>query len=576
VGVLVLALLPVAPSLGASWIAEDASILGYVDRHGPFSDWASSQYGLELVRFWRPLVTTSWWFGERAFGMEPSGLRLLNVAGHLLATLLAARIARAAGASVRAGFLAAALIASFPEVGGTVTWLAGRTDVLCAALMLAAVWSVLRGWALVGALASFAACATKEFAFVLPLWAAAFLWARGADRRAFVRGFLAVLCAALAAFVWRRLALGGFQGGYLLATRDLGAMLPEVPRAIGSLAVALGAFLPALLVLGGLGWAAGSLSPRLFLAGLVAGAAALVPLLPLVRHAPLEEQNLRLLFVAETGFAFAAAGAFAREPRRGIALALALAVGFVLVGWRSGRGLADVLEWREAGAIADRVVARTLDAVRSARSADHPVLAAGFPRAWRGAYCLGWGAADRFRAPFEVAPRPVWPLRAMFPATPERPLAVAARADGTAWPFDDSPVVALLALRDEAGGEPVRLELDERSFQSVPDRSPRLAFGPFEGALRIEVVAYTELGYASALLGGPGSGETSLMRILSAADTSRVATIGDALLQARDVGATRAFLELRAVGAEGALLAASPWIEVAWDPALRNPARPGS
>jgi hypothetical protein len=564
-----LALLPAVVSLRAAWIAEDAAILGYVDRHGPLVDWTGSQYGLRFVPFWRPLVTSTWWVAERLFGVDPLGLRLANIAGHLAAVLLACAVARRAGTSVLAAFLAGALVASFPEVGGTVVWLAGRTDVLGAVGMLGALWCVLRGWNLGAAAATFAACATKEFGFLLPAWAGLVLWASGAERRAFVRGVLAVLAAALVAFAWRRLALGTFEGGYLLATRDTAVLVQDFPRALAHLATGLAPLGLGLVVLGVLGHLSGSLAPRLFAAGLATGALALVLVAPLARAGPLEPQNLRLLFVAEAGFALAGAGALARTARRPIVHACAVALALGLVGWRSGKGIADALEWKEASMVAEREVERVRHAVGAAAPSDRPVLAAGLPRAWRGAYCLDWGAAAYFRAPFEATPRPVWPDRAMFAVSGERPRAFAPRPDGTLWPFDDPPTVPVLALRDGEGGEPTRFEVDERSYLSEVDRSPRLLFEPPAEALGLEAAVYTELGSHVAPLGDARGGETSLMLLLSAADEpAHVAALGDALKQANDVGATRAFLELRLVGPQGELRAASPWVELVWDPEL--------
>ena len=67
----VLALLPSLASLTAGWIADDAAILGYVQREGALADWTASQYGLQLVSFWRPVVTTSWWMQEATSSFRP-------------------------------------------------------------------------------------------------------------------------------------------------------------------------------------------------------------------------------------------------------------------------------------------------------------------------------------------------------------------------------------------------------------------------------------------------------------------------------------------------------------------------
>ena len=58
--VVLLALVPSAGTLSAPWIAEDAGILAQVEADGPWADWGRSQYGMRIVRFWRPLVSTTW------------------------------------------------------------------------------------------------------------------------------------------------------------------------------------------------------------------------------------------------------------------------------------------------------------------------------------------------------------------------------------------------------------------------------------------------------------------------------------------------------------------------------------
>src|SRR5262245_51480195 len=127
-GVVLLALLPSVGTLAAPWIAEDASILARVRADGPWADWTRSQYGLLLLRFWRPVVSTSWALQEAWTGIAPVPLREFNLALHALTALLVFACARRLGAGLSGAFVAGAWIALFPEQGGTSTWLAGRTD----------------------------------------------------------------------------------------------------------------------------------------------------------------------------------------------------------------------------------------------------------------------------------------------------------------------------------------------------------------------------------------------------------------------------------------------------------------
>src|SRR5262249_28046957 len=94
------------------------------------------------------------------------------------------------------------------------------------------------------------------------------------------------------------------------------------------------------------------------------------------------------------------------------------------------------------------------------------------------------------------------------------------------------------------------------------------------GAARVEGVLYTEIGYEPLPLGAldaRGAGSFSLMQLLAAANG--LATGAELLQFAADLGATRAYLELRALDEGGATRAASRWIELTWPAELAQ--RPG-
>src|SRR5262245_13037221 len=213
-GVVILALLPSVGTLRAPWIAEDAAILARVRADGPWADWGRTQYGLQILRFWRPLVSTSWAVQEAWTGIAPLPLRLFNLTLHALLAGLVFALARRLGAGFPGAFLAGAWIALFPEQGGSVTWLAGRTDLLCGVFLVASAHAALgRAW-LASAPLAFLACASKEFGFSAPLWAAGLAWACGARGSELVRRALPATVAVGIALVWRRAAIGGFGGGY--------------------------------------------------------------------------------------------------------------------------------------------------------------------------------------------------------------------------------------------------------------------------------------------------------------------------------------------------------------------------
>jgi hypothetical protein len=589
VGWLLLALLALLPSwgtLGAPWIAEDASILAYVHRAGPLDDWLGPQYGLLTAPFWRPVVTTTWWVQEALTGTAVVPLRAGNLFLHLLVVLLLAGLVRRLTGGDLAALVAGALVALFPEQGGTVTWLAGRTDLLVALAVLATLHATVAGRPLLAALLAFLACGTKELAVVLPVAAVLLAWARapqsGTPRPvlAALRGAWPVVAAVSLGLLARRLALGTWVGGYPLQVSELAAAPGDAFLALagGVQQLLLGAL--ALAVLGGL---AGTLDARLLVAGLLCAVAGLLPLLPLVSDGVLEEQNRRLFLTAELGLALAAAAGLARAPAV-VARAqlrpflVATLVGAVVVcGWRARDAWQDTREWARSAELGESLVATARAAVAARPPSDLPALVPGLPGSSGGAYCLAWGVADRFRAPFPESPRPVWPLRSLFPAAGAASLALALEPDAVGRVFPDlaRPLVPALVPTGAGGGlaagEPVTsILLDERVFLGGEDRSPRLALalseprGEEKGIL--ELVVYTELGHLSARAGFfPLDGSTRELGLRAVlAFSGGVATVGQALMQAADVGARNAYLELRVLDRRGELLAAAPWIELRW------------
>jgi hypothetical protein len=180
--------------------------------------------------------------------------------------------------------------------------------------------------------------------------------------------------------------------------------------------------------------------------------------------------------------------------------------------------------------------------------------------------------ADRFREPFEPAPRPVWPLRVMFTESVAGERAVAPATAPLAdlvWPFGEAPrTVPLLAVEVGGTAEPGPLWID---LAVARGGGPELALpgahpGPFE------LVVYTELGYEAATWrpAGPGA-DVPRITLGEALRLRGLATLGDALIQAADTGSRRAYLEVRAVrdgDQGGAALAASRLLPLVWEPDL--------
>jgi hypothetical protein len=565
--VLVVAWLPSLGTLRTPWIAEDAGILAQVAEDGPWRDWTRSQYGLHTARFWRPLVSTSWSLQESWTGIEPAPLRLFNLALHALAALLAFATARRLGARPFGALVAGLWVATFPAQGGTCTWLAGRTDLLGAVFLLGSLYVGLGPRPLAAAPLAFLACAAKEFGFLAPLWLAFFAWTRGERGAALVRRLAPATLAVLGAFVWRALALGTVVGGYAGGVSVL-AGLAGAARAVFT---SIPSTLVALAALAAVGRYARCFRASGVLAGLLAAGAATACLAQLLADGVLEPEHRRLFYVPECAFALAAGLSWSRKEARLAPLWIALVT--ALLGFRGVRAWQDAHTWSRAGVAGEAAVTRARAVVAPAEPGTAPVFFADFPVIQDGAYCLGFGLAARFRPPFPASPRPVWPWRLVFVQASARsrsPL-VAARADGSLWPLDDAPLVPVLGAETEDGAPLARLVLDERSFFAAEDRSPRLSVSGGSPGATLEGLWISELGYEPVLLGvldESGALELSLMQLLLRGNG--VVVSAEVLFQAADLGATRAYLELRAVAPSGEVRAASRWIELVWAAELRE------
>jgi len=562
--VLVAALLPSLGTLRAPWIAEDAAVLARVAAEGPWADWNRPWFGMEIVRFWRPMVTLSWDLQFALTGLEPLFLRLFNLALHAGCALLVHGTVRRLGGGAPAALAAGLWVAWFPEQGGTVTWLSGRTDLLAGVFLAASVYTALGSRAWLALPLAFLAAASKEFGFLAPLWCAALALGRGDAPRAALRRALPAAAGAALACAWRRLALGTFGGGYA------GELPGLVQGSVGAAQALLGvgSFVSAvvlLLLAGVLGRALGVGAPRAALAAAACAALALLPHYPLLADGQLEPQNARLLFVPWLALGVLVAALLARVElaRRQRPLGLLLTL-YLLPALR------DTHEWRRAAERCATEEARARAGLVGLAPADAPAFFTGFPASAGGAYALGFGLAERFRAPFPPAPRPVWPWRLLFVADPARARAplVAPRAGGALLPLDDAPALAALVLG--ADGAPVAtLVVDERTLPQGEDRSTPLELSGAAPGAALELLVVTELGYepfAAGACDAEGRARFTLRQALQLANGATLAIL--ALQQANDLGARRAYLEFRALAADGSVRAASRWVELSWSPDL--------
>lgn len=97
--------------------------------------WAPAGHGSGL---WRPFVTFTLWLDGRLGGGAPLALHAGNVLAHALASGLLCALLLRAGLPAAAALAGALWFAVMPAHAEAVSWIVGRTDVLCAAAALLA------------------------------------------------------------------------------------------------------------------------------------------------------------------------------------------------------------------------------------------------------------------------------------------------------------------------------------------------------------------------------------------------------------------------------------------------------
>ena len=125
--------------------------------------------------YYRPLVMLSFALDRAVWGDLPAGFHLTNLLLHVAAAGLLATLAAAVGLGAGASLAAALVFLAHPVQPEAVTYVSGRTDVLCAlfALLGFLAWRRARGpfdaWAVAAGAAFAAALLSKEAAVLLPL-----------------------------------------------------------------------------------------------------------------------------------------------------------------------------------------------------------------------------------------------------------------------------------------------------------------------------------------------------------------------------------------------------------------------
>jgi Tfp pilus assembly protein PilF len=117
-------------------------------REGPITEaftrgfWASSRGG---SFYYRPVVSLSYRLDQAIWGVRPFGYHLTNILLHAATSILVLILASRWLSSLRAAAAAAALFAVHPVHTQSVTWIAGRTDLLATVFLLMALALIHRG-----------------------------------------------------------------------------------------------------------------------------------------------------------------------------------------------------------------------------------------------------------------------------------------------------------------------------------------------------------------------------------------------------------------------------------------------
>jgi hypothetical protein len=531
----------------AGWMSEDTSVVRHLATHSGAADWFQAQYGMTSIRFWRPLVTTSFelqlWLG----GADPAALRLLNMAAHVAGAFLVFLLARALDCGVVGSLAAALAAATFPFQGGTAVWIVGRVDALAWPLVVAAALAAARGRGAVAALFVLLALATKEIgAAAVPLALAAAAQAPRLEPQRRRRTLLWVCAGGALALTWRAIALGTFVGGYP-GTELFAAPLASARHGIA----ALGALPGVVVFVALLALLARSVRRRVLIVGVVGALGALAIVAPLLADGVPRLEHRRWLIVPD-GCVCLAAGALigrlrvrASDPVRAIPALAATLLVVAGIGWRMADAREDVVAWTRASVEAQSFVDRLAETLATEPVRDEPLFAVDVPRLSSDgrAYTLHLGLADRFRAPIGTpGPREVWPWRALHGQVD---LAALASVRGGAWRLEE------LAGDFELDG-PKHIELRGADSGGV-----RLAPVAPQDALGMRVLLATELGYDIATL-APAAG-WALEPLLGASGATQ---LWRTLLFASEAGARRAYLAL--VAADGRT---SRFVLLTWDDA---------
>lgn len=164
-----------ANGLGGQFVFDDFLLARYAWQDVPVSEWGWGLPSPEGHAAQRPLVTASFYLDAALFGREPFGYHVINLLLHALAVILAWRVLLRLGLDGRAALIAGLVFALHPVQTESVTYIAGRRDLLLGVTFLGAWLLALRargGSPPLNGAGAFAlyllALASKEAAIVVP------------------------------------------------------------------------------------------------------------------------------------------------------------------------------------------------------------------------------------------------------------------------------------------------------------------------------------------------------------------------------------------------------------------------
>lgn len=223
---LLIAFIAYSPVISSYFLADDFTLIGRTANEGVFFTWGEDTGG-----YLRPVTLASYWADYQLWGFNPAGYHVTNIILHAVAGialfLFSARLYRewlTDTGFILPAFLTATLFLVLPSHSESVSWIAGRTDLIAAAVSLTATYFFIRhvtdrgiSSALISILLLAAAVYAKESAIIIPaVWVLLYLMLKSSSRTPsptrqsgwlIASGFIIILY-----LLSRRLIFGSFAG----------------------------------------------------------------------------------------------------------------------------------------------------------------------------------------------------------------------------------------------------------------------------------------------------------------------------------------------------------------------------